>query len=106
MDDKKREELIIMQLKKIFDLPVHTYATVERYKGITFEVRTKENGHNIPHFHAKYGNTEISVSLIDFKIIKNSNMKIKQIREAIEFAKEHKDYFIKNWEKYHGQIIA
>ena len=34
-------------------------------EGVVIEIRTKEQGHNIPHIHAHYQGESISVSLLD-----------------------------------------
>lgn len=37
--------------------------------GIIIEIRSKEDGHNVPHIHAHYQGDNISISLIDCRIL-------------------------------------
>ena len=55
--------------ENVFDI-IRQRVRVGEIKSITFEIRTKEQGHNVPHIHAAYEDNNISISLIDFTFVK------------------------------------
>lgn len=63
-------------------------------KGIKFYVYT--NDHNPPHVHAIYGKYNISISLIDFKVIVG-NIPNKNKKAAIKWVKDNKDKLLGCW---------
>lgn len=79
-------------------------ARIGQVKGIFFEIRTKEQGHNVPHLHANYGNQNISISLIDFSILAG-NLPHKQEQIAIEWTKNNIDKLKNKWLEYHKYFI-
>lgn len=74
--------------------------TVERTHGIRFEIRPIEMGHNIPHCHACFGNQNISISLVDFKVLAGNIPNQKQAF-AVEWVKKNIDTLKPHWNKYH-----
>lgn len=74
--------------------------TVERTHGIRFEIRPKENGHNVPHCHASYQGKEISISLIDCEVIAGNIPKPQQ-SFAVRWVKENLPVLQSCWDKYH-----
>ena len=74
--------------------------TVERTHGIRFEIRPKENGHNVPHCHASYQGQEISISLIDCEILEGNIPKPKQ-RFAVDWVRRNLPILQAHWNKYH-----
>ena len=82
-----------------------TFAKVGEFKGIVFEIRTKEQGHNTPHCHVSYAGKEVSVSLTDYTILAG-NIPPKQQKQASLWMREHSDIFNKYWNSYHREIVA
>ena len=74
--------------------------TVERTHGIRFEIRPKENGHNVPHCHASYQGQEISISLLDGEVIAG-NIPKQQQRFAMIWVKRNLSVLQSCWDKYH-----
>ena len=74
--------------------------TVERTHGIRFEIRPKENGHNVPHCHASYQGQEISISLLDGEVIAG-NIPKQQQRFATTWVKRNLPVLQSCWNKYH-----
>lgn len=74
--------------------------TVERTHGIRFEIRPKENGHNLPHCHASYQGQEISISLVDGEVI-TGNIPKQQQRFAVDWVKRNLPVLQSCWDKYH-----
>lgn len=74
--------------------------TVERTHGIRFEIRPKENGHNVPHCHASYQGQEISISLLDGEVIAG-NIPKQQQRFATTWVKRNLLVLQSCWDKYH-----
>ena len=58
--------------------------------GIVIEIRNKEEGHNIPHIHASYQGENISISLIDGKILAG-NLPKRNAKIAVEWVMENMD---------------
>lgn len=75
--------------------------TVERTHGIRFEIRPKENGHNVPHCHASYQGQEISISLVDGEVI-TGNIPKQQQRFAVMWVKNNLQVLQTHWNKYHA----
>lgn len=90
------------ELNKIFDNHILTEAKIIREKNVEIEIRTKENGHNIPHCHVKRDDKEASISLIDFKVLSTSNINKKQENEIINLVEKNKDELRRAWEEFHG----
>lgn len=85
------------EIKEFYKSVFELYEIRERvgeYKGIKFEVYTKD--HNPPHVHAKYDKYEISISLIDFKVLVG-NIPEKNKNIAIKWVKKNKDILVSKW---------
>ena len=74
--------------------------TVERTHGIRFEIRPKENGHNVPHCHASYQGQEVSISLVDGAILEGNIPKQKQAF-AEKWVKNNLPVLQAHWDKFH-----
>lgn len=74
--------------------------TVERTHGIRFEIRTKEQGHNVPHCHACYGGQNISISLLDFSILAG-NIPSQKARFAVMWTKDNIEVLKAHWNGHH-----
>ncbi len=92
------------QWQFILEIPI-TFAKVGQIKSITFEIRTKENGHNEPHCHVKYQGQEISISLLEGHRILAGNLNRKQQAEAIKWVKENIIILRQYWNEYHSTEI-
>jgi len=68
---------------------------VSRFYGIVIYFFFKE--HNPPHFHAKYNEQE-AVILIDSLGLKEGSLSGKALALVVEWASEHKQELMKNWE--------
>ena len=84
----------------IFDGVFSWRDTVERTHGIRFEIRPKENGHNVPHCHAHYQGQNVSISLIDCEVLDGNIDKQKQ-SYAVKWVKANLDTLQSCWDKYH-----
>lgn len=102
MNDIKLSNTVLLFLALMPD--VQERKRVDYRNGITFEIRTKEQGHNVPHCHASCGNKNISISLIDYSVLAG-NLSKKQEDFAIEFVKENSENFKQYWNKYHKITI-
>lgn len=71
-------------------------ARVGHINGIQFDVRSKESNHNIPHIHARYGGFEISISLVDYKVLAG-NLPSKQQKKAVNWVKTNKNLLLTRW---------
>lgn len=77
-----------------------------RVNGFLYFFHTSEGGHeNYPHVHVRYSGEEFFISLRDFKPPKKLPKKIKSrnINEAIEYVKAHKEELMDEWNRIHGK---
>lgn len=85
------------EIKKFYNSVFELYeirGRVGEIKGIKFDVYTRD--HNPPHVHAKYDKYEISISLIDFKVLVG-NIPEKNKNIAIKWVKKNKDMLLNEW---------
>ncbi|SFJ25945.1 protein of unknown function [Terrisporobacter glycolicus] len=67
-----------------------------------FEIRTKENGHNEPHFHVKTSDFEASYSLRTLDKLEGAFSS--QIEKQIcKWANDNIDLLKEAWNEYHGK---
>lgn len=85
--EEKELESIKTQLMIAFEIPFK-YAKIVNKEGIVIEVRTKEQGHNIEHCHVTYKDKEVSISLVDYKILSKTNMNEKEITAVLKCVKK------------------
>ena len=71
--------------------------------GIVIEIRNKEDGHYIPHIHAHYQGENISISLLDGKVLAG-NIPKKNQKIAITWVLENLDMLRETWKNKHGII--
>lgn len=100
--EEKELESIKTQLMIAFEIPFK-YAKIVNKEGIVIEVRTKEQGHNIEHCHVTYKDKEVSISLVDYKILSKTNMNEKEITAVLKCVKKNIETLRKAWEKYHNK---
>jgi len=43
--------------------------TISKFYGISISIRVREGNHNRPHFHARYGEFEVSIAMNNFEIL-------------------------------------
>lgn len=100
-------ELIQSQLRElvlwehVFDGVMCYRDTVERTHGIRFEVRPKEQGHNVPHCHACYGSQNISISLVDCSVLAG-NIPAQKQRTAVMWVKSNLELLQAHWDEFHA----
>lgn len=68
---------------------------ISRFFGIIISMYFGD--HNPPHFHAKYGNYEVLISLDDFSVIEGS-IPQRALSMVIEWAALHKRELESNWQ--------
>lgn len=73
---------------------------VGKENGITFEIRSKESNHNIPHLHASYGKYNISIA-IDNQSILAGNLPPKQQKFAQNWVRANKEKLLGEWKRIH-----
>lgn len=85
----------------VFDGVIRYRRTVEITHGIRFEIRTKEQGHNVPHCHACFENQNISISLVDYSVLAGNVPKNKQ-PFAVIWIEKNIDVLKRYWNNYHS----
>jgi hypothetical protein len=73
-------------------------------EGIVIEIRTKEQGHNMPHIHARYQGENISISLIDGTVL-SGNIPKKNERIAVDYVLAHREKLLNEWNDIHGKTV-
>lgn len=100
-DEEIQSQLRGLVLWELVFIGVTCYRdTVERTHGIRFEIRPKEKGHNVPHCHARFGNQNISISLVDFTILAG-NIHPQKSKFALRWVEENISTLKAHWDKYH-----
>lgn len=74
--------------------------TCTTINGIKIEMRLRENGHNIPHVHAKKGDSNVSISLDGY--ILAGNFKSRKDKEAVlHWIIANKEHLMDKWKELH-----
>lgn len=68
---------------------------VGNWKGIKFEIRSKETPHNEPHVHASYGEFNVSIDILTLK--SKGKMPLKKQKYAIEWVEQNKENLLGKW---------
>ncbi len=69
--------------------------TICMFRGIKIYFNWRE--HQPPHFHAKYGDEEVMVSIRDLEVI-DGDMPKKQLKMLLGWAAFHQEELFENWE--------
>ena len=69
--------------------------TISMFRGI--KVYINWHDHMPPHFHAKYGSSEVIVSIKDIEVIEGT-MPNKQLKMLLGWAAFHQEELMENWE--------
>lgn len=81
-----------------------TFKVVDRQGSLRFEIRTKENGHNEPHFHVETGDFKASYSINTFERVAGI-FPPKIEKQIIIWAKKNHEMLVEIWNSYHGDFI-
>ena len=68
--------------------------TICMFRGIKIYINWRE--HQPPHFHAKYGNDEVIVSIKDIEVIEGA-IPSKQLKMLLGWAAFHQEELMENW---------
>lgn len=68
--------------------------TICMFRGIKIYINWRE--HQPPHFHAKYGNDELIVSIKDIEVIEGA-LPSKQLKMLLGWAAFHQEELMENW---------
>ncbi len=72
---------------------------VGKVDGISFEVRSREQNHSVPHVHATYGEYSISIAIEDGRIL-SGNLPKKHEKTASMWVLAHKEELLSSWKNY------
>jgi hypothetical protein len=73
---------------------------ISRFYGIVIKMFFDD--HNPPHFHALYGENEVLIDINSFAVFAG-NLPPRALGLVIEWATQHQDELLRNWERAHGQ---
>ena len=79
----------------VFDL-YEVRGRVGNIDKIIFEVRTRESNHNIPHVHVAYADFNISISILDGRVL-SGNLPTKKEKIAKEWIFNNREYLLSKW---------
>jgi hypothetical protein len=68
---------------------------ISRFYGII--IAMVFDGHNPPHFHARYANEKVAIEIASLRIIEG-HITPRALGLVIEWAAQHKDELMNNWE--------
>ena len=74
--------------------------TICMFRGIKIYINWRD--HMPPHFHAKYGENEVIVSITELEVIEGE-LPSKQQKMLLGWAALHQEELIENWELARGQ---
>lgn len=86
---------IISFMEEVFQI-MEIRERLETIRGIKFEVRSREQNHNVPHIHASYDKYSISIA-IDSGDVLAGNLPRKQQKLAEDWVKRHKSELLGKW---------
>ena len=73
---------------------------ISRFYGIVIKMFFDD--HNPPHFHAFYGEFEVLININSFAVFAG-NLPPRALGLVIEWATQHQDELLTNWERARGQ---
>ncbi len=73
---------------------------ISRFYGIVIKMFFDD--HNPPHFHALYGEYEVLININSFAVFAG-NLPPRALGLVIEWATQHQDELLNNWERAQGQ---
>jgi hypothetical protein len=73
---------------------------ISRFYGIVIKMFFDD--HNPPHFHALYGEYEVLINMNSFAVFAG-NLPPRALGLVIEWATQHQDELLINWERAKGQ---
>jgi hypothetical protein len=73
---------------------------ISRFYGIVIKMFFDD--HNPPHFHALYGEYEVLINIYSFAVFAG-NLPPRALGLVIEWATQHQDELLINWERARGQ---
>jgi len=73
---------------------------ISRFYGIVIKMFFDD--HNPPHFHAFYGEYEVLININSFAVFAG-NLPPRALGLVIEWATQHQDELLVNWERAKGQ---
>lgn len=71
--------------------------TISKFYGITITLRPAEARHSLPHFHAKYGDFEVSIAVETGEILKGT-MPRRALVMIVDWASLHQPELLAGWE--------
>ena len=89
---------IVSFMKQAFFL-LEIRRRVGEINGLSFEVRSREQNHSVPHVHASYGEYSVSIAIEDGRILEG-NLPPKREKMASEWVRKHKEKLLSDWRNY------
>ena len=68
--------------------------TISMFRGIKIYINWSD--HQPPHFHAKYGDEEVTITINDIEVLAG-NIPSKQLKMVMGWAALHQEELLKNW---------
>ena len=85
---------------------ISQFVTIEKVKGIKFEIRTNEqSGHHRPHLHVSTNNASLSIAIDNGEILAQSGtISPPQLKMAKKWITENHDLIVKCWDDFSNGI--
>lgn len=68
--------------------------TISMFRGIKIYINWSD--HQPPHFHAKYGDEEVTITINDIEVLAG-NIPSKQLKMVMGWAALHQEELLENW---------
>lgn len=70
---------------------------ISRFLGVAIRMQFREHG--VPHFHAIYNDYAMVVQIMPLKVLKSGRMPERVKGFIMEWAAQHQEELLKNWER-------
>lgn len=84
---------------------ISDFVQIAKLDGIRFEIRAKEQGHNIPHLHVSTSSASLSIAIETGEILaQKGKIAPAQLKMAKIWVFENKDLLEKRWNEFSNGI--
>ena len=88
----------------IFDY-VFQRGRVGSRNGITFIIHTAENGHNVPHLHARYQQQEVVLEIPSGRVMEG-NLSPRKLKAASRWVVDNSSFLEEKWDELVGGVCC
>lgn len=95
---------IIHQFVLDYAIPTE-FVQITQIDGMKITIRTKEQGHNLPHIHLETNAASLSIGIENQQILaKTGNINPSQLKKALAWVKDNQELLKRNWNELSNGI--